>query len=79
MPYMLVYFAGDNGVRRRYLWARHRASARGVHVRGPAAVGRAAPRGLPHAVLRAHAAHAEGDGGARRYATAPIPASLFCK
>lgn len=53
-------------MRRRDISARHRTAARSVHVRGPAAVGRAAPRGLPHALLRAHAAHAEGHGGARR-------------
>lgn len=58
--------AGDNGVRGRDLRARHRVAARGEHVRGPAAVGGAAPRGLPHALLRAHAAPAEGHGGARR-------------
>lgn len=58
--------AGDNGVRGRDLCARHRVAARGEHVRGPAAVGGAAPRGLPHALLRAHAAPAEGHGGARR-------------
>lgn len=58
----LTRVAGDNRVRGRDLSARDGVAARGEHVHGPRAVARAPPRGLPHAVLRAHAAPAEGHG-----------------
>lgn len=60
-------YSGDNGVRGRDLGARHRAAARGVHVHRPAASARAAPRGVPHAVLCTHAAPAARRGRAARY------------
>lgn len=66
---VVLYLVGNNGVLGRDIVARHGAAARGVHVRGPRAVGRAPPRDLPHALLRAHAAHAEGHRATRRYRT----------
>lgn len=56
---------GYNGMRGRDIAPRRGATARGVHVRGPAADGGGAPRGLPHALLRAPPAAAQGNGTTR--------------
>lgn len=64
--FITLFSTGNNGMRRRHLSSRHRATTRSMHLRRAAAVARAPPRELSHAVLRAHATVPERYGIAAR-------------